>query len=124
MDTLLSVLLCDMVSGQMERSRWNAKADINPRVTRISVWLSLARLYPPQHNTRRLALLLTVIFAVLGVLSLTGGVLGCPDSGWGIRFQYGHCFAFQTLGRLSLYEKISVVIVAGESWLYSKPTLS
>ena len=88
------------------------------RVTRISVWLSLARLYPPKHNTRRVALLLTGLFILLGILCVVGGVLGCPGSEWGLRFRYDHCYTYQTVGHLSQYEKIAASIGA------CKPNLS
>ena len=82
------------------------------RVTRISVWLSLARLYPPKHHTRTLALLLASVFSVLGILCVIGGVLGCPGSAWGTRFQFDHCYIYKASGRLSQFEKIAAAIGA------------
>ena len=97
--------------------------DLDSRMTRVSVWLSLARLYPPQHTTRRLAFILMIIFTIMGIFAVGGGVLGCRGSGWGLQFRYELCFSFQTLGHLSQYEKIAAVIVACKSSFFSKTRL-
>ena len=102
-----------MVRGRKMKT-CSKKADLDySRVTRVSVWLSsLARIYPPQHSTRRLALFLMAIFSGLAVFSILACVLGCPGSEWGLRLRYDRCFTFQTLRHLSQYEQITAFIVA------------
>lgn len=77
-------------------------------MTRISVWLSLARIYPPQHGTRRLSFVFVALFSVLGVALTIAGVISCPGSKWGVRFRYDICLTLQATGHSSQYEDLGM----------------
>jgi len=100
------------------------ETDFSMKVARTSLWLSIARIYPPQHSAHRLAFVFAVSCTVLGVLCTIGGVLGCPGSKWGVRFQYNRCFTSQELGRLSQCEQISAVVGARKLHIYPSAKLS
>ena len=84
-------------------------------LSRVSLWLSLARVYAPPHKTRRLALVLATAFGVLGTLSIIAVVLGCNGSKWGTRLRVDRCYLdTQPFSKAPLYAKLSIAVSFGK----------
>jgi len=86
------------------------------RLSRISLWLSLARIYPSGHSTRRLSFTLATAFSVIAVVCVIGGIMGCPDTAWGTRFRPEICFSLQSVSDLNTYDKIAAAIAISENF--------
>jgi len=86
------------------------------RLSRVSLWLSLARIYAPQNKTRRLAFFLATTFGVLGTLCTISAVFGCHNSNWGTRLRVDQCFSnAHSFADAPLYAQLIVVCGLGKS---------
>ena len=82
-----------------------------PRLSRISLWLSLSRIYPPQDKTRRLVFSLAAIFAVAGTICILLLMFGCEGTSGGTRFNIFTCYGYNSL---STYDKVRAAVMSGE----------
>ena len=82
------------------------------RLARISMWISLARIYAPGHRIRQLALGLSFVYGLVGVLLVLLGAFGCKGSAGGTRQRVDYCYS-RGQGRTS-FEKITMGSVVGK----------
>ena len=83
------------------------------RMSRIAMWLSLARVYSTGHKRRQVCLILAGVYVVLGILSLLLGSFACPNSAGGSRQRLDKCYA-NVPGKRSLLENVSLGVNVGE----------
>jgi len=82
------------------------------RLSRIAMWLSLARIYPERHRARRISFNLAGLCTLLAISTALLAAYGCPDSAGGTHQRVDKCYSAEG-GKRTAYQNITLSISIG-----------